>query len=368
MATAMFAPVDPPLPAPSPRGLLEVARILGRIREGTVALNPEILDLFDTIGSDRASALTAAALHDKFDPVYGVRKVSGAIDYLIESAAVLDVDYGDGLALTAATDLTPRGSTPDWVRGVAFEADACGSADVYDGCDGPDTTLPTNSGGVVNAKPTMVRVGARCSVMGDVSDRTRQKAVRLLNVWQHAAVAREFWRGDEAIQESTDTPYLADADALILATDAGAIEALSILEAAVTSGLEGSDCGAGQRAVIHASARTVTVWAAMGLLRVDGGLLLTALDSVVISGPGYDGSGTPGPQDAPSGPLNADASSDRHWAYGTGFPEVRLGPTVVRETMDVAQNDRIVWAERPALVTVAPCCKVAVSIDLTDRS
>ena len=48
--------------------------------------------------------------------------------------------------------------------------------------------------------------------------------------------------------------------------------------------------------------------------------------------------------------------------------DVRLGPTVVRTVIDQAANDRIAWAERPAVVTYDDCCVVAASLDLTDRS
>jgi hypothetical protein len=363
VATDLYLPVDPPLPVASPRGLLEVARITRRIVDGTLSAAPEVVDVRAFL--DGGQTLTAAAIHDKLDGLYGQRAVTAAIDQLLDTDTIrrtttepsrqgVTVD-----ALTAAAYPIAGSGGPNWARGgVAFEAEACGTSEVYEICDTPTTTTAPTGGGTVEADAFTVRVGARCSAMGDVDDATRAKALRLLDVWQHAAIASEFWRGDHAQAESLDRPYLADGDAQSVGTGLSALDGLAALESALAGVEPNIECGAGQRGMIHASPETVTVWAALGLVRPEGGLLLTALDTVIVTGPGYDGSGDDG-----TVPTTA-----AHTAYATGFVDVRLTAPMVTPTLDRATNTRVAWAERTAVVTYGPCCVASAGITISDRS
>lgn len=303
----MYEPVDAPLPVPSPRSLLSVAQLTGRIVEGSLS----------TTGGD-----------------------------------VVD-DQAPG---------APSGSTAArWATdGVTFTHDACGAIeDDLTFCEGdsdfadPNGT-PSASGTVVTEDAIRMRAGSICSRSSgpDTLAVVEARARRMLGLWQHEAVARSFWNDQLRV----------DAGIVTAAAGVAVIDGLATIEEAM-AGLSADpdadiECGAGQRAMIHVNPRTVTVLASMGLIREAGGLLLTAMDSVVVTGPGYTG-------DGPAGQSAADA--DSAWVYGTGFVDVRLSAPQVTRTLDRQDNDYTVWAARAAVVTAPGCCVVTSKLNLTSR-
>ena len=103
--------------------------------------------------------------------------------------------------------------------------------------------------------------------------------------------------------------------------------------------------------MVHAPVRVVYAWAKAGLLRREAGLLLDALDNIIVPGAGYDGSG---PTEPESGAL---------WVFATGLVDLRLSDVTTHEWTDPTNNVKRVVATRLAAGTWDPCCVVGVKID-----
>jgi len=192
----------------------------------------------------------------------------------------------------------------------------------------------------------------------DLTDRAR----RALAVCEHGLIGSEFWTGELATAQGWPNAFLAGPTVTPLAysdasTPVNVVDSLAILEQSL------AECGCGSRSMIHASPRLATLWASLSLIRREGGLLLTALDSIVVTGPGYDGSG---PESlAPAGPKpQTDTSS---WAYGTGLVEIRLGPVADLSGFDEETNDHVAFAQRLAVARFVPCCHVGIDVNLSEK-
>ena len=129
--------------------------------------------------------------------------------------------------------------------------------------------------------------------------------------------------------------------------------ALRCLEAAL------ADCACGARGMIHAPRQLVSAWSQDGLVRHEGGTILTINDTIVVSGAGYDG----------SSPDGEPATSGSVWAYATGIVTVRLSPVVVtpstiEQALDRSVNTIEYRAERMAAAYWDSCCLFAAETDL----
>lgn len=254
---------------------------------------------------------------------------------------------------------------PDWTRGLVFRPGRCGQGGgQWVDCGENELVLsdrPTN----VDYKPTSAVIGVDCSSMAEIDrDEAGENALDLLNTAQHRIIAEEFWRGDTAAADGLPNASLAtggvdlgDGETVPL------IDALAGLEEAL-AGVGPAGCGGGVRSMIHASPYTVTLWNNAGLLRFDGGLILTALDTVVVTGPGYDGSGETDGYDGP----HVDPTGETAWAYGTGLVDVRLGGAKIQEYRDPDVNTIEARASRKFAVVWDLCCHVAVNVDQTQRN
>lgn len=274
--------------------------------------------------------------------------------------------------LRSVNPVTPSGPEVEggaerWVRGILWQPDSCGDGEIvhatglcgggafagFDVADRPD---------LVEYVPPFVAVGQNCSgISGEAElQRTAQRARELLERCQTVGIARELWRGDVAEAADPDLPndWLAkDASDV----GGGAPQPVRDAFAALEQGL--ADCSCGGQGVIHAMPYLATLWASLQLVeRQPDGRLLSALGTVVVADPGYDGSG----EDGGSGdPL---ASS---WAYATAMVDVRLGAIAVTNdasTLNLSTNDFDVYAYRPFAATFDPCCHLGVQVDHTDRS
>jgi hypothetical protein len=303
----MYEPVDAPLPVPSPRSLLSVAQLLNRIREGSLSTsNGEVND-----------------------------------------------DQEPGAPAT-------RAGVSRWVNdGVTFTQEACGTIEggllICEGEEGGTDPAgnPQDAGDIAEEDAMRFRVGSRCSRMSgpQTQAEVQARAERMLGLWQHQYIADQFWDNQ-----------LRDGAVITSATGLAVIDGLATVEEAMAGMASDPDadneCGPGQRAMIHVNPRTLTIMAALGLVRETAGLLVTALESVIVSGPGYSGNG-------PEGQSGASASDA--WIYGSGFVDVRLSPVLVNAEQDRLDNDLIVYASRAAVVTVGACCVVGAKLDLTNR-
>lgn len=300
-------------------------------------------------------------------PVDGPRPGEPRVS-LLATAKILGRIIEGSLTVTSADDLPAEGEPDDlrgrerWVNGITFRPSYCGEGGSFTiPCVASNNTVasrPTN----VEFQPIEADVWVDCSSLSE-SDRddVGQAAIQLLNVRQHGIIAAEFWRGDVAQSTNPDLPnnYLAKSPTELASGAAvAAVDALAALEEGL-AGNGAAACGGGVRSMIHASANTVTVWNFLGLLRNEGGLLLTALDTVVVTGPGYDGSDPDG---------DVDDTGETAWAYGTGMVDVYLGrPTRIPNYVDRDVNTVNAYASRPYAVVWDGCCDPGINVNLAER-
>ncbi len=243
-------------------------------------------------------------------------------------------------------------------REVAFTTnpESCGASGVLavDPCVvSASKTVPSNES-TLTAWSFEVWAGDKCSpweLGRDWQGRARRQLAATLSY----QVAHELWTGTIALAEGAPNIPLASIESDVLtAGPTSATDALAVLEYALGS------AGKGQRGVLHATRHALTYWSQLGLLRREGGLILTMLDTLVVADAGYDGSG-------PDGQPAIDGSQ---WAYATLLPIVRLGPEVLvpdgdlSEALDRATNTVEYRAERRAAVGFVGCVHLAAELDL----
>jgi hypothetical protein len=242
-------------------------------------------------------------------------------------------------------------------QGIASDPDPCGTGGIFDPClpADVDAWACADGTGSDEDQPFALRVGVTRTTLDQNVD-LRDRARRALAICEHGLIGSEFWTGALADASGWPNVWLASPAATIVGYDAGpgpvnVLDSLAILEDHAVR----CDCGA--RSMIHASPRLVTLWEGAGILRRESGLNLTALDSIVVTGPGYDGS-------SPTGDPQTDTSS---WAYATGLVEIRLGPVADFTGFDEETNDVVSFAQRLAVARFAPCCHLAIEVDLSDK-
>jgi hypothetical protein len=282
----------------------------------------------------------------------------------------------------------PRGATllrsanpvtePDdrWMAGLRYTPEACGDGRIVQAagyCGSGFAGMPDPDdwplGDDVDYVPPFVAVAQECSVIGGPAELAiiEDRARRLLELCATVGIARELWRGeiardplgpdDPTAPEPLPNNYLANSASY---SDLGAGGDFSLLDglAALEEGLAGCSCGG--QGMIHTTSQVVTYWQHLNLLeRQPDGRLLTALGTLVVADPGYDGSAQGGAAPDPTG-----ASS---WAYATGLVDVRLGPvdTLADRGIVRSQNTFTVYAFRPFAATFDPCCHLAAKLDHT---
>lgn len=266
--------------------------------------------------------------------------------------------------------LSPGGAIeivePDerWVGGFAYEPLACGVV-------GPRPIVCEDTAKPTDVDPAEIReydpiylLGADvCSTLDRGRDRIERARGNLLATQSHQA-EREFWDGVATRAATPDlvNAYLAEGGAASAVSDTAVpfVNALAELDQAL------AECLHGTQGMIHATPLTVSLWYAAGLLRVEGQRLLTAMDTIVVTGSGYSGS-APGASagDPPVAPADLSAEAN---AYATGLVYYRLGnvdrigETEVSE-IDRATNTQTTLVERPAAVTFAGCCLLTIPVD-----
>lgn len=272
----------------------------------------------------------------------------------------------NGIVVSARRPTDPEGTR--WENGLAFDPQTCRYYALIDPCDVDTALLSSPPPDQVLYTPPAIVTGEDCTSLTrlpDPSDLVRRVRDGL-EACTPRAIEEEIWRGTLARAAGfTDNWYLAD-EALTdnLSTQADPIppvDALGCLEVALSRA-----CRCGGRGMIHATADVVTHWTSHGLIRREGGLLLTVLNTIVVAGEGYDGSG-PGSRGA--GPTAAPTGAT--WAYATGRVDLRLEDTLVTPPeadvvamLDRQVNDVQVFAQRRFAATHDGCCQFAVLIDV----
>ena len=208
----------------------------------------------------------------------------------------------------------PTDDDTRWVNGFRYDPEHPGLGYITSVCDptASDRDLDTNPGDV-DWTPYVVGDGVKCSSFGFTSRDWDAQARRAVEAITEYRLSRELWTGEQAQAESLPNRWLADVANVDIVTESGpvdAVQALACLEQYL------ADTIAGRRGMIHATWATVTWWMRFGLVRRDTGLLLSALDTIIVPGAGYDG----------STPDGAPATNGDVWAYATDLVDVRLGP------------------------------------------
>jgi hypothetical protein len=266
-----------------------------------------------------------------------------------------------GAALTP-DQLTEVGAVGQrWQNGWAFQPEACTGGWVEDPCD-PEPRITDDRPGFIEGEPFAVVVPDRCSTKGFLAADYEARARRLLLRKQSKLIAAELWDGDLAAAAGWPNQTLIGAAEV----PGGAAEPPDVLTNGAASALGSLACleqylaeCSGDRGMIHCTPQLATTWAALGhVLRREGALLLTALDTIVVPDAGYPG----------SGPGGTPASTSQ-WAYATGMVTVELSPVEITpptmaEAVDRATNTVEFYAQRLAAVMWDGCCHGAAEVDL----
>lgn len=308
-------------------------------------------------------------------PVTGLLSSAATLGVLDGTLGVTEDASSGGPApepYDASQQTGPESTAPERVGGVSFLPSPCTGGGTFDPCspaadpvvEAADFPAYTESAGVP------LKVGVSCTAQDTyVRENGRRIAAEWLNVRQHYLAAREFWRGEQAQASGWPNFYLADASTTeTVGTDLAPCGALAALESAIAGVARDAEadsvCG-GARGIIHASPAVAVAWTMNYLAyRVGSQLYTAALNTPIITGPGYDGTG-PG-YDGPSEPV-----SGYSWAYATGWLQVRLDTPWLPDmewSVDPATNEYVQWAQRGVNVAVDTCCTAAVQVALGDCS
>lgn len=236
--------------------------------------------------------------------------------------------------------------------GFTYNPENCGESGVGDPCDTDvSKDIPANQGNV-EAAPFYIWAGDKCAPW-ELGRDWQGRARRQLRASESFQVAYELWTGDQA-QGNGSTRYLTNEVSSDVVTDVATspTDAIAKLEYALGS------CGKGRRGMLHITTHLATYLFELSVIRREGSLILTGLDTIVVADAGYDG----------SGPYAA-AADDSQWAYATGIVQVRLGPehvvpTSMEEALNRSSNLVEYRAERQAAVAWDGCCHFAAEIDL----
>lgn len=269
----------------------------------------------------------------------------------------------NGLVVSAREPQDPPGTR--WENGLAFDPESCSYVASFDPTCG-DGTVEFPTGRTDRSDVKHQPMGIVSANVADSMCRTYEdvlaRAERQLNACTSRQLEDEFWRGTRARDRGwTNNFYLAEEGATDRLSNVAVAttDALACLERALMS------CKCGGRGMIHATADVVTHWARDGLVKREGGLIVTVLNTIVVPGEGYDGTGPAARADGP-----AAAPSGASWAYATGRVDVRLGPVVlipgrdaIEAALDRGINDFRVYATRFAAATHDGCCSYGVLVD-----
>lgn len=254
----------------------------------------------------------------------------------------------------------------DWVRGIEW-APACQRTFSQEFCPAEPTKELSEDRALAQAHPFMIYTPMVCDLTTvDVSD-VSVSAEELTDTHTAFQLADALWMG--ATVEPGDVTLRGSAIDISNST----VFDLDDAVAALLSAYE--DCTGGNGgAVVHmpSTLAPFALGGGSGGARVcwpEGNIYRGPLGSVIVPGPGYPlgdsaaGAGGYGPS---TGSGNFAGNTDAQtWLYVSGPVEYDVGPIAVlpeteRDRIPFRTNRYEVWAERPAIVRVDPCCVFAV--------
>lgn len=249
-----------------------------------------------------------------------------------------------------------RGADQHWTGGVEWDPETCGASGTSLFCGDPTTKEIDERRGILEASAFAVWAGDKCSAFDYQADQYETRARNQLRACQSFRVSEELWDGALASANSYPTAYFTQSGLATAITDADGltpVDALGCLELYLAR----NSCGA--PGMIHATASVVTQWISHQLVRREGSVLRTLLDTIIVTDGGYSG----------AAPADSTDEAGVSWAYATDYIQVRLGPVEFysadrTERMDWAANTIYAIAERPALAIWDQCRIGAIGVQV----
>lgn len=265
----------------------------------------------------------------------------------VEAPPVQPPRYG---LIAAAPVVTEPGR---WETGFAFEPARCGAGGRTNllFCD-PVTMTPDDASPTIEGDAFLIYASDKCSPFQDrdyaATARAQLEAIRSFEL------AEEFWTGSLNLTQRSLTDPTSDT---VTNGPADPVDALACLEAGL------AQCNKGRRGMIHVTPQVLTHLWSRQALRIEGGIVLTPLGTIVVSDAGYDGSG---PGGSPAGASQ--------WGYATSMVQVLLGavevvppgtdtPLGLAEATDRSDNTVTVFATQPASWKNDQCCLLAAEFE-----
>lgn len=257
--------------------------------------------------------------------------------------------------LVASVGLTSDGDSR-WVNGMVWRPETCFHGRVMQVCG--NNHLPNQGGidgGLVYHRPVGLHVETTCRNRFNSTDDDEARARRQLMAASSYLIANELWLGTETQADTYDTPtgdtgitnaYLANASANVITGTPDPVESLGLLEEAATRAALGQD--------VHLHVPRALMPQYGNILVQRGQQLYTQTGALVISDPGYTGSGPAGQAESPT----------KVWMYATAPVQVRLSEIDTFTIHTVADNTRTMVAERAGAATFDPCVHFAIDVTL----
>lgn len=253
-----------------------------------------------------------------------------------------------------------------WTGGFTYETlDCVGEVTLKDICNTGISVTGVEPEGAEAWRtyyPFAIETSFKCSTMSRTPAEVEQLARERLDACIQKALEHEFWSG--ALAKAAAAEYTGDGEypnrylastgaADVTPTPGTAVKTkhgLALLEGAL------GRCACGIKGTIHT---TREVGSALSP-KNENGVLQTPLGNVIISGPGYDGTG-------PDGEMPTGAQT---WMYATGPVTVRLSEISVvqdrpSQAVNTANNEIRYLVDVVGAVTWNSCCHYAVLVDLS---
>jgi len=263
----------------------------------------------------------------------------------VQGAPRKPLPYG----LFSVLDFRPEGR---WAGSVEFETLGCDPAQGRSGpdCDaasvvGLPKTLTSTVGTLGLASSFAVYGHFNCTPVGWSPEQGQRLANEHLAAREEHRVEQAFWTGDLG-----NTPSLQGATSLNGGAATSPEVGVALLEQWIAENY-------GSLGVIHMTRMAASLF---GDFEKKDGRLVTLLDTPVVAGSGYPG----------TGPAAQAISGGQSWVYVTpalfGYrSEVFVSSNVPGDLLDRNQNDLYAIAEREYLLGFDPCGAAAVLIDPT---
>jgi len=198
------------------------------------------------------------------------------------------------LSLVAAARTPTLGAGVRWeAGGVTYSPENCADHGTLDPCNNPGfgSAQPSNIGNVV-ARPFGIWAADECSTFGFLVRDWEGRALRQLEAATPKEVEHEFWTGALAGSvgmEESGNSFLSDSTTVVDITPGGGavsvVDGIACLEQAL------GDTGHGGQGMIHVTRKVVIPLDVSGMLHRVGNTLMTPVDTVVVPGVGYTGTG-----------------------------------------------------------------------------